>query len=129
VRSGVIASVLWPMSSRMLFRSTPFIASREANVCRRSCHRKFSILALSTAGLNTRCRKFVAFNGVFPALLGKAQRLWNRLGSVRKIAVAVSFSGTCRAPPCFERGIVRTRFARFTCSQRSPNSSLWRAPY
>src|SRR3989442_9642575 len=41
------------MSSRMLFRSTPFIASREANVCRRSCHRKFSILALSTAGEHT----------------------------------------------------------------------------
>src|SRR5438094_9182991 len=30
----VIASVLWPISSRMVFRSTPAIASRDAKVCR-----------------------------------------------------------------------------------------------
>jgi hypothetical protein len=32
----------------------PFIASREANVCQRSCYRKFLIPASRTAGLKMR---------------------------------------------------------------------------
>jgi len=62
---------MWPINSRIVFKSTPAIAKRDANVCRKSCQRTSTILALRTAGLNTRSRKFAGLIGVFPVVLRK----------------------------------------------------------
>jgi len=69
----------------------------------------------------------LTFVGVLPVALGNTHRLWKRLGRARRIAMAVSFNWTWREPPCLERGMVSTRLARLTCSQRRLNCSPWRS--
>jgi len=109
----VIVKLLCPNKSAISSSGAPFIRSRLADVCRKSCQRKFLIPALSLRR-RTNAARFKAVRRSWPT---GTHALSRRPGRAQPsgAATAASFNGTCMGSSFFVRGMFNIRPLSLPC--------------